>query len=65
MQSRMLKVPVIRSQYIFAISPEKHGCKVDFLPTNKHENFLQVDSSTLGLRSQACTKYPNKFIISL
>ena len=26
------------------------GTEVDFLPANKHESFLQVDSITLGLR---------------
>ena len=58
-QSGLLKVPIIRSLY-FTTSPEKHGCKVDFLLTNKHESFLQVDSITLVLRSQACTKYPKQ-----
>ena len=35
--------------------------KVDFffffLPADKQESFLQSDSVTLGVRSQACTKY--------
>ena len=53
----MSKVPKIRSLHIFAISPEKHGGEVDFLPENKHEHFLQVDSISLDLRSQACPKY--------
>ena len=52
------KLPKIRSLRIFAISPEKHGEEVDFLPVNKQESFLQVDSSTLDLLSQACPKYP-------
>ena len=30
------------------------GCEVDFLPANEPESFRQVDSITLGLRSQAC-----------
>ena len=30
--------------------------KVDFLPVDKHDSFLQVDSITLGVRSQS---YPN------
>ena len=42
--------------------------EVDFLPANKHEGFLQVGSTTLGLFSQACPKYPkevyNIFVIS-
>ena len=48
------------SLHIFAISPEKRGWEVDFLPANKHKNFLQVDSIALGLRSQACAKYPKQ-----
>ena len=43
------------------------GDEVDFLPANKHEGFLQVDSITLGLFSQACPKYSkqvNVFVIS-
>ena len=60
----MPKVPKIRSLHIFAISPEKHRgrgwlgrVKLIFLPENKHESFLQANSITLGLRSQACLKY--------
>ena len=33
------------------------GDEVDFLPTNKQESFLQGDSITLGLISQACPNY--------
>ena len=36
------------------------GDEVDFLPANKHEGFIQVDSITLGLFSQACPKYPKQ-----
>ena len=36
------------------------GGEVDFLPANKHESFLQVDSITLGLLSQAFPKYPKQ-----
>ena len=43
--------------HIFAISPGKHGVEVDFLPANDHESLLQVDSITLGLCNQACSKY--------
>ena len=32
--------------------------EVDFLPTDKHESFLQVDSMILDVHSQACPKYP-------
>ena len=34
------------------------GDKVDFLPTDKHGNFLKVDNITLGVQSQACPKLP-------
>ena len=44
------------------------GGEVDFLSANKHERFLQVDSITLVLSSQAFPKYPkqvyNIFVIS-
>ena len=36
------------------------GGEVDFLPANKHESFLQVDSIILYLLSQACPKYPKQ-----
>ena len=35
------------------------GAEVDFLPENKHKRFLQVNSITLGLCSQACPWYPS------
>ena len=33
------------------------GGEVDFLPGHQHESFVQSDSVTLGLHSQACPKY--------
>ena len=46
--------------YLCNISRKAWG-EVDFLPANKHENFLQGDSITLGVRSQACpTQYPKQ-----
>ena len=60
-QPGMPKVPKIRSLHIFAISPEKHGGEVDFLPANKHEISLLVDSITLGLRSQPCPKHLKQY----
>ena len=61
----MPKVSEITSLHIFAISPEEDGGgggggEVDFLPSNKHKSFLQVESITLGLLSQACPKYPKQ-----
>ena len=47
----MPKVPKIRSLHIFAISPEKLGDEVDFLPVGKCESFLQVHSITLSVHS--------------
>ena len=43
--------------------------EVDFLPTDKCESFLQVNSITMGVQSQGCPKYPkqqayNTFAIS-
>ena len=38
--------------YLCSIS-RKTGDEVDFLFVNKRESFLQVDSITLGVRSQA------------
>ena len=56
----MPKVPKIRSLYIFAISPERLGDEVDFLLVDKRKSFLQVNSITLGVHSQACPKYPKQ-----
>ena len=39
--------------------------EVSFLPAGQHKSFLQVDSITLGVQSQAYPKYPNNtFAIS-
>ena len=40
--------------YLCNIS-KKQGL-IDFLPADKHKNFLQVDNITLGVHSQACPK---------
>ena len=32
-------------------SSEKHGRGIDFLPADKHESFLQIDSIALGVHS--------------
>ena len=34
------------------------GYEVDFLPADKHESLLQVDSITLGVHIQTYPKYP-------
>ena len=36
------------------------GDEVDFLSADKDESFIQVDSITLGVHSQACPKYPKQ-----
>ena len=32
--------------------------EVDFLPADKHQRFLQIDSIILGVCEQACPHYP-------
>ena len=39
--------------------------EVDFLPGDKHKSFLQDDSITLGVRSQACPKYPKRQVCNI
>ena len=39
--------------------------EVDFLPADKHKSFLQVDSITLGVCSQACPKYPKQQVYNI
>ena len=55
---RYAQSTIIRSLHIFAISPEQHGCKVDFFPKNKRESFLQVDIITLICVARHDKKYP-------
>ena len=47
------------------ISPEKHGGEVDFLPADKHKNFLQGDSIILGVHSKVCPKYPKQQVYNI
>ena len=44
--------------HISEISSENNGDKVDFLLVDKRKGFLQVEIITLGVHSQACSKYP-------
>ena len=39
--------------------------EVEFLHADKHEIFLQGDSITLGVRSQACPKYPKQQLCNI
>ena len=41
------------------------GDEIDFLPADKQESFLQVDSITLGVCSQACPKYPKQQVCNI
>ena len=65
----MLKVPEKRSLHIFAVSPEKRGegAEVDFLPADKHESSLPVDSIFFGIciARHAQSTQSNKFAIFL
>ena len=36
------------------------GDEVDFLPADKHKSFLQDNSITLVVCSEACQKYPKQ-----
>ena len=50
----MSKVPKVTSlQYI----KESMKGGVDFLPVDKHQKFLQVDTIILGVCGQACPNY--------
>ena len=60
--TRHTQITQNQNLHIFAISPEKHGDEVDFLPADKHESFLQVDSITFGVLSQTCPKYPKQLV---
>ena len=51
--------------YLCNISKKNMGDKVDFLPADKHKKFLQDDSITLGVHSQACPKYPKQQVCSI
>ena len=33
------------------------GYKTDFLPADKHKKILQIDSITLGVHVEACSKH--------
>ena len=36
------------------------GYEIDFLPADKHKNFLQIDRITLGGHAEACPKHPKQ-----
>ena len=41
------------------------GDEFDILPANKYKNFLQVDSITLGVHSQACLEYSKQHVYNI
>ena len=41
------------------------GYEIDFLPADKHKNFLQGDGIILGMCSQACPKYPKQQVYNI
>ena len=64
----MPKVPKI-SLHICAIYLKKAwgggGGEVEFMSADKHKNFLQVDRISLGVHSQACTKYRKQQVYNI
>ena len=53
----MSKVLKIRSLNTLQYLQKNMRDEVDFLLVDKRKSFLQVDSTSLGVRSQACSKY--------
>ena len=41
------------------------GYEIDFLPADKHKNFLQIDSITLGVHGQAWLKHPKQQLYNI
>ena len=41
------------------------GDEVGFLPADKQESFLQIDSIILGVRSHACPEYPKQQLYNI
>ena len=39
--------------------------EIDFLPADKHKNFLQIDTITLGVHGQACSKHPKQQLCNI
>ena len=46
--------------YLSSISRKTWVLELIFLPADKYKYFLQTDSITLGVHSQACPKYPKQ-----
>ena len=39
--------------------------EIDFLPADKHNNFLQIDSITLGVHDRTCPKHPEQQLYNI
>ena len=51
--------------YLCSISKKAWVMKLIFLPADKHKTFLQIDSITLGVHSQACPEYPKQQVYNI
>ena len=61
----MPKIPKIKSLHIFALAQKNMGDEIDFLPTNKHEIFLKIESITLVGCINPCPKYPEQQVYNI
>ena len=41
------------------------GYEIDFLSADKHKNFLQIDTITLGVHGQACSKHQKQQLCNI
>ena len=41
------------------------GYEIDFLPAGKQKKFLQIDSITLGVHGQECSKQPKQQLYNI
>ena len=45
-------------KFAYLCNISKNAWGIDFLPADEHQSFQQDDSITLGVRGQACLKFP-------
>ena len=55
------KISFISLQY----HQKSMGYEIDFLPADKHRNFLQIDSIIFGVHGQACPKHPKQQLYNI
>ena len=53
------------SLHILQYLQKSMGLEIDFLPADKHKNFLQIDSITLGVHGQAWLKHPKQQLYNI